>query len=240
MSPRKTQRSWSSAEKFAAALETARMNEAERAEYARRKGLYVEQITAWTLACRDANGGLVERPEGRADKKRIHERERELNQKEKALAGSRHGWSSEKKPKRSGGRGRMISLSDRQHAVTLIDEAIGNGARRMPAAQILGLKSADLQHTRGRARAPVRRRRPTSHCATGPNQVWCWDITWLPAALKGTYHYWYMVLDIYSRKIVAHEVHAAESAEHAGDLLRRASLAEGLSGRPLVLHSDNG
>ena len=213
----------------------------------------------------------------------------------------------------------MISLSDRQHAVTLIDEAVENGARRMPAAQILGLsvrtverwrtegtgtvradqrptavrppparrlstaeraevlrvanspafaslppsqivpkladqgryvasestfyrvlKSADLQHTRGRARAPVRRRRPTSHCATGPNQVWCWDITWLPAAVKGTYHYWYMVLDLYSRKIVAHEVHAAESAEHAGDLLRRASLAEGLSGRPLVLHSDNG
>jgi hypothetical protein len=62
------------------------MNEAERAEYARRKGLYVEQIAVWTLACRDANGALVERPEGRADKKRIHELERELNRKEKALA----------------------------------------------------------------------------------------------------------------------------------------------------------
>lgn len=212
----------------------------------------------------------------------------------------------------------MISLSDRQHAVTLIDEAIGNGARRMPAAQILGLsvrtverwrtegtgtvradqrptavrppparrlssaeraevleiahspafaslppsqivpkladqgryvasestfyrvlKAADLQHHRGRAKAPVRRR-PTSHCATGPNQVWCWDITWLPAALKGTYYSWYMILDLYSRKIVGHEVHAVESADHASVLIRRASLAEGLSGRPLVLHSDNG
>ena len=86
VSPRKTQKSWSSAEKFAAVLETASMNEAERAEYARRKGLYVEQIAAWTAACRDANGALVERPENRADKKRIHELERELNRKEKALA----------------------------------------------------------------------------------------------------------------------------------------------------------
>ena len=49
-----------------------------------------------------------------------------------------------------------------------------------------------------------------------------------------------MVLDLYSRKIVAHEVHAAESAGHASHLIRRASLSERLSGRPLVLHSDNG
>lgn len=79
-------RSWSSAEKFAVVLETATMNEAERAEYARRKGLYVEEIAAWTAACRDANGALVERPENRVDKKRIHELERELHRKEKALA----------------------------------------------------------------------------------------------------------------------------------------------------------
>lgn len=86
MPPGKTKTPWSSAEKFAVVLETASMNEAERAQYARRKGLYVEQIAAWTAACRDANGALVERPENRADKKRIQELERELNRKEKALA----------------------------------------------------------------------------------------------------------------------------------------------------------
>ena len=79
-------RSWSSAEKFAVVCETATMNEAERAEYARRKGLFVEEIAAWTTACRDANGALSERPENRTDKKRIHELERELHRKEKALA----------------------------------------------------------------------------------------------------------------------------------------------------------
>ena len=41
-------------------------------------------------------------------------------------------------------------------------------------------------------------------------------------------------------KIVGHEVHAAESAEQAALLMRKASLAEGLAGRKVVLHSDNG
>jgi transposase InsO family protein len=101
------------------------------------------------------------------------------------------------------------------------------------------LKAASQQHHRGRAKKPSSRV-VTSHCATGPNQVWSWDITWLPAAVKGLYYYWYMVLDVFSRKIVGHEVHVAESAEMASLLMRRASLAEGLAGRSLVLHSDNG
>ena len=99
------------------------------------------------------------------------------------------------------------------------------------------LRSALQQHHRGRARKRSTRV-VTSHCATAPNQVWSWDITWLPAAVKGQYYYWYMMLDVFSRKIVAHEVHKAESAELAALLMRRASLAEGLAGRPLVLHSD--
>lgn len=101
------------------------------------------------------------------------------------------------------------------------------------------LRSASQQHHRGRARKPSARV-VTSHCATGPNQVWSWDITWMPAEIKGQYYYWYMMLDVFSRKIVGHEVHRAESAELAALLMRRASLAEGLAGRPLVLHSDNG
>src|SRR5260370_6786807 len=101
------------------------------------------------------------------------------------------------------------------------------------------LRSASQQHHRGRARKPSARV-VSSHCATGPNQVWSWDITWMPAAVKGQYYYWYMMLDVFSRRIVAHEVHEAESAELAWLLIRRGRLAEGLPGRPLVLHSDNG
>jgi transposase InsO family protein len=101
------------------------------------------------------------------------------------------------------------------------------------------LRSASQQHHRGRAGKPSARV-VTSHCATASNQVWSWDITWMPAEIKGKYYYWYMVLDVFSRKIVGHEVHEAESAELAAVLMRCASLSEGLAGRPLVLHSDNG
>lgn len=101
------------------------------------------------------------------------------------------------------------------------------------------MRAAAQQHHRGRAKKPTARS-VTSHCATEPNRLWSWDITWLPTAVKGLYFYWYMVLDVYSRKIVGHEVHVAESADLAALLIRKASLAEGLAGRKVVLHSDNG
>lgn len=101
------------------------------------------------------------------------------------------------------------------------------------------LKAARQTMHRGRSRAP-QRRAPTTHRATGPNQVWCWDITWMPSTVKGRYFYWYMVKDIHSRLLVANEVHDAESADHAGELIRKACLRERIAGRPLVLHSDNG
>ncbi|GAC1605457.1 MAG: hypothetical protein NVS3B3_03380 [Aquirhabdus sp.] len=101
------------------------------------------------------------------------------------------------------------------------------------------LKAESQQHHRGRAKKPTTRV-VTSHCATEPNRLWSWDITWLPAGVKGLYFYWYMVLDVFSRKIVGHEVHIAESAELAAQLMRKASLAESLAGRKVVLHSDNG
>ena len=62
------------------------------------------------------------------------------------------------------------------------------------------LRSASQQHHRGRARQPSARV-VTSHCATAPNQVWSWDITWMPAAIKGKYYYWYMVLDVFSHAL---------------------------------------
>jgi putative transposase len=101
------------------------------------------------------------------------------------------------------------------------------------------LKAAGQGQRRGRARAP-QRRTLTTHCARGPNQVWCWDITWMPTTVRGRYFYWYMMKDVYSRKLVMNEVWEQESAEHASVLLAKGCLREGIAGRPLVLHSDNG
>ncbi len=103
------------------------------------------------------------------------------------------------------------------------------------------LHAAGLQHHRGRAREG-KRREPTTHEATGPNQVWCWDVSYLPSGVRGLYFYLYLVLDLYSRKIVAWEVHGQECGELAAELIKRAVLAEGIgrNHRPLVLHADNG
>lgn len=96
-----------------------------------------------------------------------------------------------------------------------------------------------LQH-RGRAQAPNKVKKPKSHRATAPNQVWSWDITFLATLITGMFYRLYLVMDIYSRKIVGWEIHENETAEHASLLIRKACLSEGITRRELVLHSDNG
>ena len=102
------------------------------------------------------------------------------------------------------------------------------------------LRADGQQHHRGRAKPPVRRKPPTSYKASAPCDVWTWDITWMPGPVLGMFFYLYLIVDIYSRKIVGSEVHERESAELAAVLIRQAVLAEGCIGNPLVLHADNG
>jgi putative transposase len=104
------------------------------------------------------------------------------------------------------------------------------------------LRAAGQAAHRGRAKAPQRSRPPTTHVATAPNQVWCWDMTFLPMVVAGCWFYLYLILDLYSRKIVGWEVHESDSADHAAHLVRRTALAEGIhaaTAKP-VLHGDNG
>ncbi len=82
---------WCSADKFAAVVETAALNEAELSAYCRERGLYPEQVQQWREACERANDW--DRTQHRRlkevrreDERRIQELERELREKEKALA----------------------------------------------------------------------------------------------------------------------------------------------------------
>ena len=95
------------------------------------------------------------------------------------------------------------------------------------------------QNHRGRSKAPQKKALST-HVASAPNQLWCWDISFLPGPVKGFYFYLYLILDVYSRKVVGWEIHEQESAEHAAELVGRTHLREGVGNKPLVLHSDNG
>jgi len=104
------------------------------------------------------------------------------------------------------------------------------------------LRAHGQTHHRGRAAAPRRVRPPTTHVATGPRQVWTWDMTFLPTKVLGIWCYLYLILDVYSRKIVGFEVHEHDDSDHAVNLLRRTALAEGLHAlaqKPVLL-GDNG
>ena len=67
-------------------------------------------------------------------------------------------------------------------------------------------------------------------------------MTFLPATVQGRWFYLYLILDLYSRKIVGFEVHNTDSADHAAHLARRTALTEGVHAMPVrpVLHGDNG
>lgn len=96
-----------------------------------------------------------------------------------------------------------------------------------------------LSH-RGSSRVPHKRYKPDEQVATCPGQVLSWDITYLPTTVRGQFFYLYLMLDVWSRKIVGWEVHERESAEHASALISRVSTNEGLTRGVSVLHADNG
>ena len=82
--------------------------------------------------------------------------------------------------------------------------------------------------------------KPKEYVATGANQVWSWDITYLRSSVRGKFYYLYLVVDVWSRMIVGWAVHEVESAELASALISEACLRHGVDPEKLVLHSDNG
>ena len=87
---------------------------------------------------------------------------------------------------------------------------------------------------------PASSPRPREHVATGPCQVWSWDITYLKTDVKGIFLYLYMIMDVWSRKIVAAKVFEEECMEHSSILFAQACMRHGVKKGQLVLHADNG
>lgn len=84
------------------------------------------------------------------------------------------------------------------------------------------------------------RSKPKALCASAPNQIYSWDITYLPSNVRGAYFYLYLVMDIFSRKIVGWQVYEEESSTLAGELLTDICLREKVCKNQVALHSDNG
>lgn len=102
------------------------------------------------------------------------------------------------------------------------------------------LRQESLLTHRENYRPPAKRHRPNEYVATASNQVWTWDITYLKSPVLGLFWYLYMVVDVWSRKIVAAAVHPEEAAAHASALLADAYRYEGVAPGSLVVHMDNG
>ncbi len=76
--------------------------------------------------------------------------------------------------------------------------------------------------------------------ATGPRQLWSWDITKLKGPAKWHHYYLYVILDVYSRFVVGWLLAEAESAELAEILITTTCQREGIEPEQLGLHSDRG
>jgi len=96
-----------------------------------------------------------------------------------------------------------------------------------------------LAHRRAQ-RVAHARHRPRALCATAPNQLYSWDITYLPTRVRGIFFYLYLFVDLFSRKIVGWQVYEEERSDLAGDLMRAIAQAENWRPHQVVLHSDNG
>ena len=89
-------------------------------------------------------------------------------------------------------------------------------------------------------RVPRKVSKPLALVATQPDQIYCWDITYLPAPVRGMHFYLYLFVDIFSRKIVGWQVFDRESAQLAAQLLQDICERQGIPMGQLTVHSDNG
>lgn len=76
--------------------------------------------------------------------------------------------------------------------------------------------------------------------ATGPNQVWSWDITKLKGPVKWTYFYLYVILDIFSRYVVGWMIAHREQAALAKRLIKDTCQKQNISSGELTVHADRG
>jgi putative transposase len=132
---------------------------------------------------------------------------------------------------------RCADLSPKQLVPRLADEGLylASESTLYRLQRRYGLRGAKRRTLRSHVT-----RSATLHRAAGPNQVWSWDISWLPTTVRGLYLYLYLVMDVWSRRIVGWRIAQEQSGEAAAQLIMRACRDGNVDPRGLVLHADNG
>jgi putative transposase len=131
---------------------------------------------------------------------------------------------------------RFVDLSVPQVWATALDEGI-YFCSRSTMYRILEAQG-EVRERRDQLRRPVYTK--PELLATGPNQVWTWDITKLKGPTKWSYFHLYVILDIFSRKVVGWMVARRESAALAKKLIAATIAKEGIVPGQLTIHADRG
>ena len=97
---------------------------------------------------------------------------------------------------------------------------------------------AEVRERRNQLRHPPYQR--PELLATGPKQLWSWDISRLRGPMKGLYYYLYVILDVFSRYVPGWLISERETAELAEDLLAETCRKQGIAAAQLTLHADRG
>ena len=102
------------------------------------------------------------------------------------------------------------------------------------------LKTEHQLRHRGAERPGQSRSKPRALSTSAPNELFSWDITYLPTSVNGRYFYLYLFMDVFSRKVVGWQVYETESSDLAGEVMRDLCKRENIAPDQVVLHSDNG
>ena len=131
---------------------------------------------------------------------------------------------------------RFCDASPRQVYARLLDEG-HYVCHWRTMYRILG-EHEEVRERRNQLRHP--RYKKPELLATGPNELWSWDITKLRGPHKWTYYYLYVIMDVFSRYVVGWMIAPQESATLAKELIETTCVRQSIARDGLVIHSDRG
>jgi putative transposase len=130
---------------------------------------------------------------------------------------------------------RFANSTPRQIVAKLLEEGSYYGS---PSTLYRILRSRNALKHRQESKKPSPSKGPNRIPVTGPDQAWSWDITFLKTDVRGLFLFAYVIIDVYSRKIVGWTLEDHESDACAHALFRR--VLRGRQIKPVFIHADNG
>lgn len=131
---------------------------------------------------------------------------------------------------------RFVDASPAEVYATLLDQGVHIASESTMYRILRGERA--VRERRGVRRHPTYPK--PELVATGPNQIWSWDITKIRGPERRVWFHLYVILDVFSRKVVGWMLAAAETATLAERFIAETLEKEGIATGTLTLHSDRG